>query len=217
MFDRLGGTSFFIPGGLVISDKQIAHSGGSPILWQHLFWFFGHPEVYIAILPGMGVTSQLFSTFARKPIYGYRAMVYAVFAIGLMGFFVWGHHMFISGLSPMSALVFSMLTLTIGVPSAVKTFNWLGTLWGGKYRFCAASLYAVGFVSLVCVRRHYRDFSRSDFDRHPVARHLFPGRSFPSDHGCCGHLRDLRRDLLLVPQNVWPHDERNAWARFISG
>jgi cytochrome c oxidase subunit 1 len=148
LLDRLGGTSFFIPGGLVISDRQIAHSGGSPILWQHLFWFFGHPEVYIAILPGMGVTSQLLSTFARKPIYGYRVMVYAVFAIGLMGFFVWGHHMFVSGLSPMSALVFSMLTLTIGVPSAVKTFNWLGTLWGGKYRFCAASLFAVGFVSL---------------------------------------------------------------------
>ncbi|HEU0008042.1 MAG TPA: cbb3-type cytochrome c oxidase subunit I, partial [Terriglobia bacterium] len=112
LFDRLGGTSFFIPAGLVVSDKIIQHAGGSPILWQHLFWFFGHPEVYIAILPGMGVTSQLLSTFARKPIYGYRAMVYAVFAIGLLGFFVWGHHMFMSGLSPMSALIFSMLTLT---------------------------------------------------------------------------------------------------------
>jgi cytochrome c oxidase subunit 1 len=148
LFDRLGGTSFFIPAGLVVSDKIIQHAGGSPILWQHLFWFFGHPEVYIAILPGMGVTSQLLSTFARKPIYGYRAMVYAVFAIGLLGFFVWGHHMFMSGLSPMSALVFSMLTLTIGVPSAVKTFNWLGTLWGGKIRFTTPALYAIGFVSL---------------------------------------------------------------------
>jgi cytochrome c oxidase subunit I len=148
LFDRIGGTSFFIPAGLVVSDKVIPHAGGSPILWQHLFWFFGHPEVYIAILPGMGVTSQLLSTFARKPIYGYRAMVYAVFAIGLLGFFVWGHHMFMSGLSPMSALVFSMLTLTIGVPSAVKTFNWLGTLWGGKIRFTTAMLYAIGFVSL---------------------------------------------------------------------
>ena len=148
LFDRLGGTSFFIPAGLVVSDKVIQHAGGSPILWQHLFWFFGHPEVYIAILPGMGVTSQLLSTFARKPIYGYRAMVYAVFAIGLLGFFVWGHHMFMSGLSPMSALVFSMLTLTIGVPSAVKTFNWLGTLWGGKIRFTTPMLYAIGFVSL---------------------------------------------------------------------
>lgn len=148
LLDRLGGTSFFIPGGLVVSDKVIQHSGGSPILWQHLFWFFGHPEVYIAILPGMGVTSQLLSTFARKPIFGYKAMVYAVLSIGLLGFFVWGHHMFVSGLSPMSALVFSMLTLTIGVPSAVKTFNWLGTLWGGKIRFTTAALYALGFVSL---------------------------------------------------------------------
>ena len=148
LLDRLGGTSFFIPGGLVVSDTIIEHSGGSPILWQHLFWFFGHPEVYIAILPGMGVASQLLSTFARKPIFGYRAMVVAIFAIGLLGFFVWGHHMFISGLSPLSALIFSVITLTIGVPSAIKTFNWLGTLWGGKIRFTTAMLYAIGFVSL---------------------------------------------------------------------
>src|SRR2546426_12306132 len=108
LLDRVGGTSFFVPGGLVVSDKIIPHSGGSPILWQHLFWFFGHPEVYIAILPGMGVTSQILSTFARKPIFGYRAMVYAIFAIGMLGFFVWGHHMFISGLSPYSAIAFSV-------------------------------------------------------------------------------------------------------------
>jgi cytochrome c oxidase subunit I len=148
LMDRLGGTSFFIPAGLVVSDKIIRHSGGSPILWQHLFWFFGHPEVYIAILPGMGVTSQLLATFARKPVFGYRAMVYAIFAIGMLGFFVWGHHMFISGLSPYSAIAFSVLTLTIGVPSAIKTFNWLGTLWGGKIRFTTPMLYALGFVSL---------------------------------------------------------------------
>src|SRR3989454_6160527 len=148
LLDRVGGTSFFIPGGLVVSDKIIPHSGGSPILWQHLFWFFGHPEVYIAILPGMGVTSQILSTFARKPIFGYRAMVYAILAIGMLGFFVWGHHMFISGLSPYSAIAFSILTLSIGVPSAIKTFNWIGTLWGGKIRFTTAMLYALGFVSL---------------------------------------------------------------------
>ena len=148
LLDRLGGTSFFIPAGLVVSDTVIENSGGSPILWQHLFWFFGHPEVYIAILPGMGVASQLLSTFARKPIFGYHAMVIAIFAIGVLGFFVWGHHMFVSGLSPLSALVFSVVTLTIGVPSAIKTFNWLGTLWGGKIRFTTAMLYAIGFVSL---------------------------------------------------------------------
>jgi len=148
LLDRLGGTSFFIPAGLVVSDTVIENSGGSPILWQHLFWFFGHPEVYIAILPGMGVASQLLSTFARKPIFGYHAMVIAIFSIGVLGFFVWGHHMFVSGLSPLSALVFSVVTLTIGVPSAIKTFNWLGTLWGGKIRFTTAMLYAIGFVSL---------------------------------------------------------------------
>lgn len=146
--DRNAATSFFIPGGLVVSDKLINHKGGSPILWQHLFWFFGHPEVYIAILPGMGATSHILSTFARKPVFGYRAMVFAMFGIGLLGFFVWGHHMFISGMSPYSGMAFSILTLSIGVPSAIKTFNWLGTLWGGRIRFTTPLLFAVGFVSL---------------------------------------------------------------------
>src|SRR6185503_4207 len=130
LLDHLAGTSFFIPGGEYVSGKLITeHSGGSPILWQHLFWFFGHPEVYIAILPGMGLTSHVLSTFARKPVFGYKAMVYAIFAIGLLGFFVWGHHMFMSGMDPRTAMAFSLITLTIGVPSAIKTFNWLGTLW----------------------------------------------------------------------------------------
>ncbi|MGH9872370.1 MAG: cytochrome c oxidase subunit I [Pyrinomonadaceae bacterium] len=149
LLDRTVGTSFFIPGGLVFGSSVMTnHTGGSPILWQHLFWFFGHPEVYIAILPGMGATSHILSTFARKPIFGYRAMVFAIFAIGLLGFFVWGHHMFISGMSPYSAMTFSILTLSIGVPSAVKTFNWLGTLWGARIRFTTPMLFAIGFVSL---------------------------------------------------------------------
>ena len=149
LLDRVGGTSFFIPGGLIVSDKIIAnHSGGSPLLWQHLFWFFGHPEVYIAILPGMGLTSHVLSTFARKPIFGYRAMVMAMMAIGFFGFMVWGHHMFVSGMSPYSGFAFSVLTMAIGVPSAIKTFNWLGTLWGGRIRFTTAMLFAIGFVSL---------------------------------------------------------------------
>jgi cytochrome c oxidase subunit I len=149
LLDRIAGTSFFIPGGLFVSGNLVpAHTGGSPLLWQHLFWFFGHPEVYIAILPGMGATSHILSTFARKPIFGYRAMVFAIFAIGMLGFFVWGHHMFISGMSPYSAVAFSILTLSIGVPSAIKTFNWLGTLWGAKIRFTTPMLFAIGFVSL---------------------------------------------------------------------
>jgi cytochrome c oxidase subunit 1 len=147
LMDRNLGTSFYVP--LVVVNGQVmGHKGGSPLLWQHLFWFFGHPEVYIAILPGMGVTSQLLSTFSRKPIFGYRAMVYAMLAIGFLGFMVWGHHMFMSGMSPYSAFAFSLLTMAIGVPSAIKTFNWIGTLWHGKIRLYTPMLFAIGFVSL---------------------------------------------------------------------
>ncbi|HEV2387080.1 MAG TPA: cbb3-type cytochrome c oxidase subunit I [Candidatus Acidoferrales bacterium] len=150
LLDRLAYTSFFIPSALVFSDTQpaLGHAGGSPLLWQHLFWFFGHPEVYIAILPGMGITSHVLSTFSRKPIFGYKAMAYSLCAIAFLSFTVWGHHMFISGMSPYSALAFSFLTLIIGVPSAIKTFNWLGTLWGAKIQFTTAMLFAIGFVSM---------------------------------------------------------------------
>jgi cytochrome c oxidase subunit 1 len=147
LMDRNLGTSFYVP--LVVVNGQVmGHKGGSPLLWQHLFWFFGHPEVYIAILPGMGVASQVLSTFSRKPIFGYRAMVYAMLSIGFFGFMVWGHHMFMSGMSPYSAFAFSLLTMCIGVPSAIKTFNWLGTMWKGHIRFQTPMLYAIGFVSL---------------------------------------------------------------------
>jgi cytochrome c oxidase subunit 1 len=149
MLDRMAGASFFIPGGLIVSSQMIrGHSGGSPLLWEHLFWFFGHPEVYIAILPGMGLTSHLLSCFSRKPVFGYGAMVWATIAIGFLGFLVWGHHMFVSGMNPYSAFAFSVLTVSIAVPSAVKTFNWLGTLWGGRLRPTTAMLFALGFVSI---------------------------------------------------------------------
>jgi len=147
VLDRVAGTSFFLPQGLVVSGELISHGGGSPLLWQHLFWFFGHPEVYIAILPGMGVVSHILANFSRKPVFGYRAMAFALCAIGFLGFLVWGHHMFVSGMNPYSGLTFSLLTVSIGVPSAVKTFNWLGTLWGGKIQFHSPMLFAIAFVS----------------------------------------------------------------------
>src|SRR5581483_1329176 len=121
---------------------RLASAVAAPVL------VLGHPEVYIAILPGMGVASQLLSTFARKPIFGYRAMVYAIIGIGLLGFMVWGHHMFMSGMSPYSAFTFSLMTMAIGVPSAIKTFNWLGTLYRSRIRFAVPMLFALGFVSL---------------------------------------------------------------------
>ncbi|MGH9737345.1 MAG: cytochrome c oxidase subunit I [Candidatus Acidiferrales bacterium] len=149
VLDRSAGTSFFIPAGLVVNGElQVGRSGGWPLLWEHLFWFFGHPEVYIAILPGMGVTSHIISNFSRKPVFGYRAMAATLCAIGFLGFLLWGHHMFVSGMNPYSSLAFSALTLSIGVPSAVKTFNWLGTMWGGKIQFDTPMLFSIGFVSL---------------------------------------------------------------------
>jgi cytochrome c oxidase subunit 1 len=147
LLDRSAGTSFFLPAGLVVNGEVQGHAGGSPLLWQHLFWFFGHPEVYIAILPGMGVVSHVLANFARKPVFGYRAMALALCAIGFLGFLVWGHHMFVSGMNPYSDLTFSVLTLSIGVPSAIKAFNWIGTLWGGKIQFHSPMLFAIGFVS----------------------------------------------------------------------
>jgi cytochrome c oxidase subunit I len=148
LFDRLAGTSFFIPAGLVFGETPLKQGGGSPLLWQHLFWFFGHPEVYIAILPGMGAVSQIMSAFSRRPIYGYRMMLLSTLAIGFFGLLIWGHHMFISGLNPYSAIAFSVLTMTIAIPSAVKTFNWIATIWGGNLVLASPMLYAIGFVSV---------------------------------------------------------------------
>jgi cytochrome c oxidase subunit I len=146
--DRNYGMSFFKPAGLVVSERFVEGGGGSPLLWQHLFWFFGHPEVYLVIIPVMGVISHVMATFARKPVFGYRAMATAIVAIGALGFLIWGHHMFVSGMNPRIGVAFSVLTLVIGVPSAVKTFNWLGTLWGARIRFATPMLFAIGFVSL---------------------------------------------------------------------
>lgn len=149
LLDRNAGTSFFIPSNIYIGNQLIeSHKGGSPLLWQHLFWYFGHPEVYIAILPGMGITSHLLSTFARKPVFNYRIMVLATVGIAFLGLLLWGHHMFTSGLNPNLSIAFSVLTLAIAVPSAVKTLNWLATLWGGKLIFKTPMLYSIGFVSL---------------------------------------------------------------------
>ncbi|MBI3666636.1 MAG: cbb3-type cytochrome c oxidase subunit I [Acidobacteria bacterium] len=148
LMDQVAGTSFFIPGGLVVSDQVIRRGGGSPVLWQHLLWFFGHPEVYIIIVPAIGVASHVLAVAARKPTFGYRAVVYALIGISALGFFVWGHHMFVSGMSPFSGSVFSALTIAISIPASVIAFSWLGTLWRGKIRFDTPSLFALGFVSL---------------------------------------------------------------------
>ncbi|MDR7505886.1 MAG: cbb3-type cytochrome c oxidase subunit I, partial [Armatimonadota bacterium] len=148
LFDRLGGTSFFVPAGLVVGNTVIQHAGGSPLLWQHLFWFLGHPEVYVLILPPMGIVSEVLATHARKPIFGYPFMVGSMAAISFLSFVVWGHHMFVSGMHPLVGMAFMTTTLAIAIPSAVKTFNWLATLWRARIRFTTAMMFAIGFISL---------------------------------------------------------------------
>lgn len=147
LFDRNLGTSFYLSD-IVINGEILPNEGGSAILYQHLFWFLGHPEVYIILLPAMGMVSEILSVSARKPIFGYMAMLGSMFAIAILAFLVWAHHMFVTGLNPFLGSVFVLLTLLIAVPSAIKVFNWLTTLWRGNIRFTPAALFAIGFVSL---------------------------------------------------------------------
>lgn len=146
IFDRSMGTSFYLSD-IVIGTQVLPNEGGSPILWQHLFWFLGHPEVYIVIMPALGLTSEVISNNARKPIFGYHAMVYSLIGIVILSFIVWGHHMFVTGMNPFLGGVFMITTLIIAVPSAVKTFNYLATLWRGNIRFTPAMMFAIGLVS----------------------------------------------------------------------
>ena len=147
MCDRGLGTSFYLSE-IFIGGAPLDNVGGSPILYQHLFWFLGHPEVYIIILPAMGLVSEVMSVHARKPIFGYKAMVFSILAIGFLSFIVWAHHMFMSGVNPFIANFFVIFTLIIAVPSAVKVFNWIATLYGGNIRFTSAMLFSIGFVSM---------------------------------------------------------------------
>lgn len=147
LFDRNLGTSFYLSD-IVVKGEILPNEGGSAILFQHLFWFLGHPEVYIILLPAMGMVSEVMSVNARKPIFGYMAMVVSLFAICVLAFLVWAHHMFVTGLNPFLGAFFVLLTLLIAIPSAIKVFNWLTTLWRGNLRFTPAMLFAIGFVSL---------------------------------------------------------------------
>jgi cytochrome c oxidase subunit 1 len=147
LFDRGFGTSFYLSDIYLGSAGALEHTGGSPILFQHLFWFLGHPEVYIIIMPALGITSEIIAVNSRKPIFGYTAMVISLMGIAFLSFIVWGHHMFITGMNPLLGAVFLVTTLIIAVPSAVKTFNYLATLWRGNIRFTNAMMFAIGLVS----------------------------------------------------------------------
>ena len=140
LFDQVLGTHFYLPSG-----------GGQPLLWQHLFWFFGHPEVYILILPAMGIVSDIIANGSRKPVFGYTSMVFAIIGIAFLGFMVWGHHMFVSGMNPMLGSTFMASTMLIAVPTSIKVFNWLGTMWRGSITFHVPMLHAIGFLSMFVI------------------------------------------------------------------
>ncbi len=145
LFDRVLGTSFFMPS-LVSMGEQLQYGGGSPILFQHLFWFFGHPEVYIVALPAFGIVSDLISTHARRNIFGYRMMVWAIVAIGVLSFVVWAHHMYVSGMNPWFGFFFATTTLIIAIPTAIKVYNWVLTLWRGDIHLTIPMLFALAFI-----------------------------------------------------------------------
>jgi cytochrome c oxidase subunit I len=151
LMDRVVGTGFFLPEMLVVNNADPVSGGGQPLLWQHLFWFYSHPAVYIMILPAMGMVSDMIACFARKPLFGYKPMVYSIAGIAGLGFIVWGHHMFVSGMNPALGMTFMVSTMLIALPSAVKVFNWLGTIWGGNIQFTTPMLFALSFVSMFVI------------------------------------------------------------------
>jgi cytochrome c oxidase subunit I len=149
--ERVLDFNFFVPGGLIVNNAEPTIGGGQPLLWQHLFWFYSHPAVYIMLLPAMGMVSDMLAAMVRKPIFGYKPMVYSMAAIAGLGFIVWGHHMFTSGMNPALGMTFMVSTMMIALPSAVKVFNWIGTIWGGKVQFNTVMLNCIAFVSMFII------------------------------------------------------------------
>src|SRR2546423_1921927 len=148
ILDHVAGTSFFVASNLVVNDQLLPHSGGSTLLWQHLFWFFGHPEVYIAIVPGMGIVSHVLIPNMRRPLLSHRVMIYSMVALAVLSYMVYGHHMFVSGMNPVSSIAFSFPTLVITIPATIIVLIWLGSLYGSRLRINTASLFALGFISM---------------------------------------------------------------------
>ena len=199
LFDRLLGTSFFMPA-LVSMGEQLQYGGGSPILFQHLFWFFGHPEVYIVALPAFGIVSDLISTHARRNIFGYRMMVWAIVAIGALSFVVWAHHMYVSGMNPYFGFFFATTTLIIAIPTAIKVYNWVLTLWRGDIHLTVPMLFALAFIVTFVNGGLTGLFLGNVVVDVPAVRHDVRRRAFPHGDGRRADPRDLRRDLPLVPE-----------------
>ena len=196
LFDRMVGTGFFLP-----------EKGADPLLWQHLFWFFGHPEVYVVAVPGLGIVMEILPVFSRKPIFGYRAIVWSLIAAGTLSFMVWAHHMFVSGLDPTLAAPFSATTIAISVPFAVMLFAMIATLWRGPDQVLNADAVRAGRAGKFPTRRRNRHSFGDGRGRHLSARQLFCNRAFPQHSRTDRGHRRIWRDLLLVPEDVRPDDE----------
>ena len=199
IFDQTVGTGFFNP-----------DMGGDPVLWQHLFWFFGHPEVYVVLLPAMGIVAEIISVFSRKKLFGYKTILYTAIATGILSFTVWAHHQFISGIDPRMANVFTVTTLLISVPIAEMVFVYIATLFGGSISFTTPMLWALSFIAEFINRWCYRNLLWSEWCRYLSARYVFRHRALPLHilPDCiyrvfCGH-------HVLVPENVWKDAGRNT-------
>ena len=182
LLDRVAGTNFFSPVGWTVANAPPVVGGGGPLLFQHLFWFYSHPAVYVMILPAMGMVSDIIATFSRKPLFGYKPMVFAIAGIAGLGFIVWGHHMFQSGMNPALGATFMLSTMMIALPSAIKVFNWLGTMWGGRHPVHLGHAQRHGLRGDVHHRRPVGDLHGGDAGRHAHPRHLFHRR--PSSTTC---------------------------------
>ena len=197
--DNLLGTSFFLPTGLVVSGTALHVSGGgSPLLWQHLFWFLGHPEVYVLILPAMGIVTEIIANNTRKPIWGYRSMVYSVLVIGFLSFIVWAHHMYLTGMGTRIATFFQTTTMMISIPSVIILTSLFISLWGALHPVHRADAFCPGLPADVRHRRADRPAAGLQRQRHLSARHLLRHRPFPLHRGAGDDFRLVCRHLLLV-------------------
>ena len=207
LLDRVVGSSFFMPA-VSSMGQQLDYGGGSPVLFQHLFWFFGHPEVYIVALPAFGIISDLISTHARKNIFGYRVMVWAIVAIGVISFIVWAHHMYYSGMNLYLGFFFAVTTLIIAIPTAIKVYNWVLTLWHGNIHLSVPMLFAIAFIITFVIGGSDGPLPRQRRGRSPAWGHLLRGRPLPHGDGRVPDPGHLRRDLPLVPQGHRADAER---------